>query len=325
MVVELVAGDEVVGVRRPRPVGGARVVHERLSQRCGSRSSSRCTSVPLPDATGPGDDEDHGAASKRATSDGPVDVDQRQRRLVDAERRPGAPPRRCRPCPSPGSDLDRSHHVDPADEVVGARPGSSAPSRSTRRRDRSDVDERSSARPSGLARPSRAQRLDPSSDSRPLSPTTAAAIAAAAATGSAAWVTARPITSRSAPLAAASCGVADRAWSWLGSPAQPDAGHDPTEPRRQLAGRLQVGGGEDRAHRSRPRPRPGPGSARCGAGRESSLVSTVTASAIGDVEPGLLGAVGEALDAGRQHVDAAVRVQRQVVDPERARAPRRRG
>src|SRR5207245_9195108 len=43
--------------------------------------------------------------------------------------------------------------------------------------------------------------------------------ALAARTGSSAWVTARPMTRRSAPAAMASCGVVTRAWSCVCDPA----------------------------------------------------------------------------------------------------------
>ena len=58
-------------------------------------------------------------------------------------------------------------------------------------------------------------------------------------------------------------------------------------------------------------------------GASLSLVSTVTASAIGLRQPGVAGALGQALDAGPEHVDAAVRVHRDVRDAERAEHPRR--
>ncbi len=49
----------------------------------------------------------------------------------------------------------------------------------------------------------------------------------------------------------------------------------------------------------------------------------VTASAVGWPKPAPLRAFGEAFDAGAQHRHAALRVQRQVVDAERADHARR--
>ena len=46
------------------------------------------------------------------------------------------------------------------------------------------------------------------------------ATAAAAAAGSSACVTGRPITRTSAPASMAASGVAARAWSWVGDPAR---------------------------------------------------------------------------------------------------------
>ena len=58
------------------------------------------------------------------------------------------------------------------------------------------------------------------------------------------------------------------------------------------------------------------------AGAESSLVRTVTASAIGGSRSAPVGSLGEAVDAGSEHVDTTERVQREVLDPERAEHPR---
>ena len=51
-------------------------------------------------------------------------------------------------------------------------------------------------------------------EGQPIKPATSFAMVVAAAIGSSAAVTARPITSRSAPDTIASAGVAARAWSW---------------------------------------------------------------------------------------------------------------
>ena len=59
------------------------------------------------------------------------------------------------------------------------------------------------------------------------------------------------------------------------------------------------------------------------AGAEPSLVSTVTASDRAGREIRAGGPLVEALDAGPEHVDPSERMQRQVLDPERAEHPGR--
>ena len=139
----------------------------------------------------------------------------------------------------------------------------------------------------------------------------------AAAQGSDASVTARPITRRSAPASSASRGVAARAWSWCRDAFGTDAGHDDHRARRKARGVAHVGRGAHDATAA---------TLDSGADtlREDVLGSVTIARENRDRErrrrckAGALGTLGEPVDAGAQHRHAALSVERQVVSTEHA-------
>ena len=224
----------------------SRVVHERESQRFGSRARSSRTMRALPDTPRARDDDDGGARreldahrvwcpncpgpSDRLLDTGPLGtaIGNRSTTMVGWPRSTSRSPlpRRSRPrralAASPPSRR-RATIRGP----TGAWPGRGRDRRrlaGARRPARSHPDgvaPGSRGGPDGPRRPRRAPRCARSRTSfRDGVRHTAAATAAAAARGSAAAVTVRPITNRSAPLATASCGVAARAWSWRSEPAR---------------------------------------------------------------------------------------------------------
>lgn len=104
-----------------------------------------------------------------------------------------------------GEGLDDGQHLDSPDQLIDLGLGDHVGQPGLTRGQPLDHE------PAGRSTAVRPVQCDcPIGSHLQLAPT-ADAIAAATARGSSAAVTARPITSRSAPLAAASCGVADRA------------------------------------------------------------------------------------------------------------------
>ena len=129
--------------------------------------------------------------------------------------------------------------------------------------------------------------------------------AAAAAAGSAASVTARPIDEQ---VGAGIERLPRRRGAGLvvvRGAVGPDAGHDDREPRARRRGLAHVA---RRAHDAAAAALDGsadPLRAGCAAGAPPSLVSTVTASAVGVGQARALGALGKPFDAGAQHRHAA--------------------